>query len=158
MVKAYTDGACRISNPGLCSCAWVVVEGESVLCEGAFFLGPELHTNNYAEYQGLIKLLEYINGMGVKNVDIASDSALIVNQVNGKWSTEKKPELAKLCSYATALKVIGGHTLRHIRGHGQNEDGVDNLMNNLADEMCNKILDEWMEKHGEAVEEIRSSR
>ena len=91
-------------------------------------------------------------------MDIASDSALIVNQVNGKWSTEKKPELAKLCSYATALKVIGGHTLRHIRGHGQNEDGVDNLMNNLADEMCNKILDEWMEKHGEAVEEIRSSR
>ena len=66
MIEAYCDGACRVSNPGVTSCAWVVYEGEREVKHQAYFLGPELHTNNYAEFQGLIKLLEHLHSAHIK--------------------------------------------------------------------------------------------
>ena len=45
-------------------------------------------TNNEAEYRSLIKLMEEIKNRGIQKVYIKGDSALVVNQVTGKWKTK----------------------------------------------------------------------
>lgn len=140
MLTAYTDGACRISNPGLCSCAWVVYSGEDELISYREYLGPELHTNNYAEYMGLIRLLEYLHKTGKRNVKIHCDSKLVVEQVNLRWNCTNQ-HLDKLRTDAYWMLVHGAHMLVHIDGHS----GVEG--NERADRLCNEELDTHMEEY-----------
>jgi len=142
MIEAYTDGACRVSNPGLCSCAWVL-RGSNVDEHGnttftvdthaAHFLGPELHTNNYAEYMGLISLLEYLHTSNIRNVMIYSDSWIVVAQVNQACATYEK--LKPLMTKAYGLLMQGCHVLKQVKGHA----GVEG--NEEADRLCNSVLD-----------------
>lgn len=140
MKTAYVDGACRISNPGLCSCAWVYYEDGVEKTYEAKYLGPVFHTNNYAEYQALITLLRWLYTFSVRNVVIHSDSELVVNQTLGKWDINQ----ADLRGYAATcygLLMQGCHVLKHIKGH----DGTKG--NERADELCNEVLDQNMEAY-----------
>lgn len=142
LLTAYTDGACRISNPGLCSCAWVLydssIQGQE-LCE-AKYLGPEFHTNNFAEYMGLVMLLEYLYTHSFRNVIIHSDSELVVNQVNQSWQINDE-KLRKMAAKAYGLLVQGSHVLKHVKGHDKNKG------NERADALCNAMLDIHMEEY-----------
>ena len=143
MRRGYTDGACRVSNPGECACAFVVYDDASDLpCASSFrYLGPELRTNNGAEYQGLLDLLKWAEVNGVKGVRIHTDSDLVMRQVNGLWKV-KHAELQPLRDLAYALLVRGNHGLFWIRGHEQAEKLEDRIGNTLVDKMCGKVLDE----------------
>jgi ribonuclease HI len=101
---------------------------------GSKYLGPERHTNNYAEYQGLILLLEYLYRNSIRNVIIYSDSELVVNQVNGNWVINKE-DLKGFAAKCYGLLVQGCHVLKHIKGH----DGDKG--NERADALCNAVLD-----------------
>jgi ribonuclease HI len=69
-------------------------------------------TNNEAEYKSLIKLLEELKKRGIKKVHIQGDSALVVNQVNGKWKA-KDPKMKVL--KAKALSISGvTYKLEHV--------------------------------------------
>lgn len=140
MITAYTDGACRISNPGLCSAAWVLYKDGVEMGTDAKYLGPEFHTNNYAEYQGLILLLEFLYKQHTHNVIIHSDSELVVNQTLGKWEINQ-PDLKVLATKCYGLLVQGCHVLKHIKGHAGHKG------NERADELCNAILDIHMEEY-----------
>lgn len=135
-MRAYTDGACRCGNPGETSAAWVVFQedGNGPKYEGSRYLGPELHTNNYAEYQAMLHLLRYAEAFQVKNLDIFCDSKLVVEQVKGNWKVNE-PSLLPFQREAHALFIRGGHTLTHIRGH-QGDPG-----NEYVDRLCNEVLD-----------------
>ena len=135
-VKAYTDGACRVSNPGQTSCAWVIFQEDDngPKYEGSRYLGPELHTNNYAEYQGLLDLLKYAAKHKIMGLEIYCDSKLVVNQVNDVWDVNSQ-ELMPLCVLAYALRIRGGHTLQHIHGHSGDPG------NEYVDHLCNEALD-----------------
>jgi ribonuclease HI len=136
MIHAYCDGACRVSNPGETSAAFVVFDGAQLTAWGARYLGPELHTNNYVEFQGLLDLLKWAETTKISKLEIFCDSALVVNTVNGVWEL-KSEDLRPLWLLATALKVRGQHTLKHVDGHAGNEG---NEGNELADWFCNDIL------------------
>ena len=139
---AYVDGACRVSNPGVCSCAWVLYDSSWIAPQdksNSYYLGPELHTNNYAEYMGLIKLLEYLYMDNIRNVVIHSDSKLVVNQTLHNW--ECNGDLRPLMSKAYGLLVQGCHVLKHVKGH------ADTPGNNRADELCNAMLDIHKEEY-----------
>jgi probable phosphoglycerate mutase len=88
---------------------------------------------------GLIALLQWADTTHVEKLDIFCDSALVVNQVNGKWKVNK-PALSKLQVLATALLIRGKHTLWHIKGHAGNPG------NEFVDRLCNEILDSEMAK------------
>jgi ribonuclease HI len=134
VIKAYTDGACRKGNPGVCSCAYhIELPGGSVAT--GFFLGPELHTNNYAEYQGLVKLLEHLERNAYEPIAIHCDSKLVVEQVNQRWNVTSN-ELRPLMSKAYGLLTKGGHTLLHVKGHSGDPG------NEAVDLLCNKVLDQ----------------
>ena len=139
MITAYVDGACRVSNPGICSCAFVIYGlpgGESSIGK---YLGPELHTNNYAEYQGLLLLLEWLYVNSIRNVIIHSDSKLVVNQTLHNW--ECNGDLKPLMSKAYGLLVQGCHILKHVKGHDENKG------NERADAICNAVLDIHKEEY-----------
>lgn len=143
-MRAYTDGACRVSNPGQCSCAFVIYIGKNEaygLYKGTWYLGPELHTNNYAEYQGLLELLKWASNEGITDLDIHCDSQLVVKQVRGEWAVKHK-ELQPLHDLAQALLIRGRHNLCWIRGHEQAELEEDRIGNTYVDKLCNEVLDE----------------
>jgi ribonuclease HI len=140
MKTAYTDGACRISNPGLCSCAWVLYEDGREVAHDSRYLGHQFHTNNYAEYQALILLLEYLYTNSIRNVIIYSDSELVVNQTLGRWDINQ-PDLKLFAANAYGLLMQGCHVLKHVKGHDGNEG------NERADFYCNETLDQNMEKY-----------
>ena len=143
-MRAYTDGACRVSNPGQCSAAFAVYFTEGVLTYNQY-LGPELHTNNYAEYQGLLELLKWANEEGFTGLDIHCDSQLVVKQVRGEWAVKHK-ELQPLHDLAQALIIRGRHNLCWIRGHEQAELEKDRIGNTYVDKLCNEVLDKEL-KH-----------
>lgn len=134
MLKAYTDGACRGGNPGFCSCAFVVYDGDLELVSQGTFLGHERHTNNFAEYQGLLTMLQWAHKAGHKGTVIHCDSLLVINQVTQIWQTRN--DLVPYALRANALVGVGGHTLKHVRGH----QGI--VGNERADQICNQMLDE----------------
>ena len=140
MLTAYTDGACRVSNPGITSCSFVLYNGSVVDHEESKYLGPELHSNNFAEYQGLILLLEWLYKNSIRNVVIHCDSKLVVNQTLGNWVINQDD----LCGFAAkcyGLLTQGCHVLKHCDGHS----GV--VGNERADQLCNIALDEHKEEY-----------
>lgn len=134
MFSAFTDGACRVSNPGLCSSAFVVYEGDEEVHRFGRLL-PGLNTNNVAEYSALLDLLDWAAQESIHGIHVYSDSKLVVNQVNLEWAC-KTEALAQLCLRAHMLLIRGRHSITHIRGHS------GDLGNETADAICNQILDE----------------
>lgn len=132
-IEAYTDGACRVTNPGLASCAFVVYIDGQEHHSAKFFLG-DCVTNNVAEYLGLINLLEWADANKITGITIRSDSQLIVNQVNGRWNC--RMDLLSLRAKAYALLIRGSHTLKWVRGHN------GEVGNERVDALCNQALDE----------------
>ncbi len=83
-LNVFTDGGAR-GNPGPAAVGFVVKDEQGkVLQEGSEFIGRA--TNNVAEYQAVIKALEWIISnirYQISNIDFFLDSKLIVNQLNG---------------------------------------------------------------------------
>lgn len=131
--EAFTDGACRKTNPGECAAAWAYYE-DGVLVDDSAWTIDGLNTNNWAEYQGVIGLLEYLTFMETDNVTIHCDSKLVVCQINGLWQV--RDTLIEPCTRAQRFMRMGLHTLVHVKGHA----GIEG--NEYCDALCNKVLDE----------------
>jgi probable phosphoglycerate mutase len=140
MKIAFCDGACRGGNPGFTSCAWVLYVDGADVQHRSTYLGNVRRTNNYAEYHGLLSLLEALFVNSVRNVIIYSDSKLVVNQVNQKWEVNSD-DLHPLMSKAYGLLVQGCHVLKHCDGHS----GIEG--NEQADKLCNEVLDIHKEEY-----------
>jgi ribonuclease HI len=89
-------------------------------------------------------LLEYLYIHGLKNVTIYCDSELVVNTTNDLWDVSSK-DLMPLWRKAYALRVHGGHVLKHVKGHDGNKG------NERADELCNAVLDLHKEKYEKSM-------
>lgn len=85
----YFDGAAR-GNPGPSAIGWVIVTDDGIVAEGGERIGRT--TNNRAEYEALIKVLEVAAEFGFQTAEIRGDSELIVKQVRGEYDVNN-PEL-----------------------------------------------------------------
>ena len=83
---------------------------------------PERVTTNVGEYLALNHLLESLELGGYKDVDIFSDSLLVVNQVSGLWRT-RDPKLLPLRDRARQILKKTNSTLSWIPRE-QNEAGI----------------------------------
>jgi len=128
-VTVHIDGGAR-GNPGPAG-AGVVVRSDDgvVLHEAGLYIGHA--TNNVAEYSALLAGLEAAARLGADQVEVFSDSKLLVRQMNGQYRV-KNEGLRPL--YEKALDLAGGFsrcTYRHVpREH--NKD---------ADKLVNKAID-----------------
>ena len=59
-------------------------------------------TNNEAEYKALIAGLFLARDMGVRNLQVQSDSQLVVNQLQGSYQTSD----AKMAAYLNLAKEL----------------------------------------------------
>jgi len=129
VVIAYTDGGAR-GNPGPSGYGVVIQDGTGAkLAEFSEYLGHQ--TNNYAEYRGVIAALEYAIEHGFPNLEVRSDSELVVNQIRGTYRV-KNHELRELHAQATELiKKLGSFEIAHIRRE----------QNTRADRLANHAMD-----------------
>lgn len=90
------------------------------------FLGTT--TNNVAEYAGLLEALEVAAQEGASEVEIISDSLLLVQQMLGKYKV-KHPNLVPLHAKARTLtRKFGRFSIRHtLRGGNKDADRLANL-------------------------------
>ena len=68
------------------------------------FLGRQ--TNNYAEYKGLLAVLEWALENGVRRLRVVSDSELMVRQMKGRYKV-KSPAAAAVGGSATPARLEG---------------------------------------------------
>src|SRR5258707_10068207 len=108
---AHVDGGAR-GNPGPAGYGVAINDASGrKVAELSEYLGH--HTNNYAEYQGLLGVLRYAVANGVKALKVISDSELMVRQMNGIYKV-KHPELRKLYEEAQQLvRKVDYFEIRH---------------------------------------------
>ena len=131
-ITAHCDGGAR-GNPGPAGFGAVVQDAEGkVLAELSEFLG--IQTNNFAEYSGLLAVLDFALKHSHPRLRVVSDSELMVKQIQGAYRV-KSPGLKPL--YDEARKRIARleafeitHALRH-----KNKD---------ADRLANQAMDRGM--------------
>lgn len=128
-VIIYTDGASR-GNPGPSALGIVIMDTTGqVVAEISEPLGRQ--TNNYAEYQAVLRALQLAREQGVKEVVLRSDSQLMVKQMIGEYQI-KAPGLRPLYNSCQAeVKYFTNVNFEH----------VPREQNKLADSLANQALD-----------------
>jgi probable phosphoglycerate mutase len=128
-VTAYVDGASR-GNPGDAAFGVRVCSPDGGdLASFGDFLGTR--TNNYAEYSGLLAALAWALENEVHQLEVVSDSELMVKQMNGKYRV-KSPTLKPLFEEARArARKLERFRIRHVLRH----ENVD------ADRLANAAID-----------------
>jgi ribonuclease HI len=122
---AHVDGGAR-GNPGPAGYGIVIHDSQGKkVAEISQYLGH--HTNNYAEYNGLLAALRYAIARQIQSLKIISDSELMVRQMKGIYKV-RHPELRKLYDQAQHLTAQIEHVeIRHaLREHNQDADRLAN--------------------------------
>lgn len=132
-IVIHTDGGSR-GNPGPAACAFVAEKNGKEIFKSAKFLGKQ--TNNYAEYQGVILALNWLNDFlsdgEFLTVVFILDSELVVRQLNGIYKV-KDENLRNLFFEILSLK-------KNIRANLVFKN-VPREKNKVADFLLNEELD-----------------
>lgn len=134
---AYCDGGSR-GNPGPAGYGAVIQDpAGQVVARLSRFLGKQ--TNNYAEYSGLIAVLEWALENSVNRLRVVSDSELMVRQMKGIYKVNH-PALRPLWEEARrqAARLDGFQITHTLRGGNQE-----------ADRLANEAMDQGMDKNRE---------
>jgi ribonuclease HI len=127
--KLWTDGGAR-GNPGPAAFAYVLEdEHGDVLAAHGEAIG--VATNNVAEYSALIAGLEKAVELAVRELEVISDSELMVKQMRGEYKV-KNEALRELSLRAAQLaRKFDRVTYTAVRRE----------QNKLADQLVNEALD-----------------
>ena len=127
--KLSTDGGAR-GNPGPAAYGYVLEAGDgTVLDARGETIG--VATNNVAEYRALIAGLEKAIELGIDELEVVSDSELLVKQMQGEYRV-KNEALRELNDEANSLERKLGRVRYKAVRREQNE---------LADKLVNEALD-----------------
>jgi ribonuclease H / adenosylcobalamin/alpha-ribazole phosphatase len=127
--KLSTDGGAR-GNPGPAAYGYVLeADDGTVLAAHGETIGTA--TNNVAEYRALVAGLEKAHELQVDEVEVVSDSELLVKQMRGEYKV-KNEALRELSIQAARLaRQIGNVSYTAVRREH----------NELADRLVNEALD-----------------
>ena len=127
--RLWTDGGAR-GNPGPAAYAFVLeAEDGTVLDTRGEAIG--VATNNVAEYSALVAGLEEAVGRGVDELEVRSDSELMVKQMRGEYRVKNR-------ALQDLFLDASGHArkLRRVT-----YTAVRREHNELADSLVNEALD-----------------
>jgi len=127
--KLFTDGGAR-GNPGPAAYGFVLeAEDGTVLAAEGAAIG--VATNNVAEYRALIAGLERAVELSVPELEVVSDSELLVKQMTGEYRVKNE-----------ALRELSTQAARLARQLGKvSYTAVRREHNELADRLVNEALD-----------------
>lgn len=125
----YTDGGAR-GNPGPAASAYVLEDenGETIDSRGDAI---GVATNNVAEYRAVIAGLTRAAELGLEEVEVVSDSELVVKQLTGEYRIKNNALKALSLEVKALEREIGSVTYRVVRREH----------NKLADSLVNEALD-----------------
>jgi ribonuclease HI len=130
VLRVHIDGASR-GNPGPAGIGVLFLRPDGAVVE-RLHRGIGEATNNVAEYSALLAALERAATLGIKDLEVYSDSELLVRQLQGRYQV-KHPVLRPL--YAAARKRIAGFSHFAI-------SHVPRELNAEADALANRGIDE----------------
>jgi ribonuclease HI len=137
-VIAWIDGAAR-GNPGPAGYGVYMKKDDGEIIEICGYLGRT--TNNVAEYAGLLDALSVATEEGAREVEIISDSELLVKQMLGQYRV-KHPNLIPMHAEAKAMvRKFSRFSIRHTLRAG-NKD---------ADRLANLAVDRGEGRHVERI-------
>jgi ribonuclease HI len=127
--KLSTDGGAR-GNPGPAAYGYVLEDDDGTVLDAR---GERIGvaTNNVAEYRALIAGLERALELGIDELEVVSDSELLIKQMRGEYRV-KNETLRELNEDANVLE----RKLGRVR-----YTAVRREHNELADKLVNEALD-----------------
>lgn len=135
-ITAFIDGAAR-GNPGPAGYGVFMKTDGGEIIEICGYLGKT--TNNVAEYAGLIEALTVAIEEGAAEIEIVSDSELLVKQMLGIYRV-KHPNLVPMYEEAkTMVRRFRRFSIRHTLRAG-NKD-ADRLANRAVDRADGRVME-----------------
>ncbi len=128
--RIHIDGASR-GNPGPAGIGVAIYDADGGILE-RIHQGIGEATNNVAEYRALLTALDRAAALGISELEIRSDSELLVRQLLGRYQV-RHPGLKPL--YAAARERIGDFRRVQFRH-------VPRELNAEADALANQGIDE----------------
>jgi len=127
--RLFTDGGAR-GNPGPAAYGFVLeAEDGTVLAAEGHAIG--VATNNVAEYSGLVAGLRKALELHVPDVEVVSDSELLVKQMRGEYRVKNEALRTLFVEASTLARNLQSVEYRHVR----------RAHNELADKLVNEALD-----------------
>ncbi len=127
--RLSTDGGAR-GNPGPAAYGYVLeTEDGTVLAAEGETIG--VATNNVAEYSALIAGLEKALELGVGEVEVVSDSELMVKQMRGEYRVKNEALRGLFLEASRLARQVGNVSYTAVRREH----------NKLADQLVNDALD-----------------
>jgi ribonuclease HI len=127
--RLFTDGGAR-GNPGPAAYGFVLeAEDGTVLDARGEAIG--VATNNVAEYSALLAGLRRAAELGVVEVEVVSDSELMVKQMTGVYRVKNEALRDLSVEAARLARALPQVTYTHVRREH----------NELADRLVNEALD-----------------
>ena len=127
--RLWTDGGSR-GNPGPAAFAYVLeADDGTVLDARGEAIG--VATNNVAEYSALVAGLRRAVDAGVAELEVRSDSELMVKQMRGEYRVKNRDLQTLFVEASRAARGVGRVTYVHVRREH----------NELADRLVNEALD-----------------
>jgi len=127
--KLSTDGGAR-GNPGPAAFGYVLeADDGTVLAAHGEAIG--VATNNVAEYRALVAGLARAQEIGVDELEVISDSELLVKQMRGEYKVKNSALRELSLDAARIARLIGRVTYTAVRREH----------NELADRLVNEALD-----------------
>jgi len=127
--RLSTDGGAR-GNPGPAAYGYVLeADDGTVLDARGEAIG--VATNNVAEYRALVAGLAKAVELGVDELDVVSDSELLVKQMTGEYRVKNKALIDLSLEASRLAREVGSVRYRAVRRE----------LNELADRLVNEALD-----------------
>ena len=127
--KLSTDGGAR-GNPGPAAYGYVLeAEDGTVLAAHGEAIGEA--TNNVAEYRALVAGLEKAVELGVDELEVVSDSELVVKQMRGEYKV--KNEVLRELKEAAANVAERLRSVRYTAVRREHNELADRLVNDALD-------------------------
>jgi formyltetrahydrofolate-dependent phosphoribosylglycinamide formyltransferase len=125
----YTDGGSR-GNPGPAAAAYVLKDifGKIISGKGIFIANA---TNNFAEYSGVVYGLKAAQDAGATQIELVSDSELMVKQIHGHYKVKSENLRDLYCQTMDLLSSFQSWQARHVL----REKNIE------ADKLANQAMD-----------------
>lgn len=127
------DG-CSKGNPGISGAGAVIYKDGNEIWSSSVFVGKK-HTNNQAEYMGLIIGLEEAINRNITTLCVEGDSLLIINQMTGQYKCNSSSLLDYYVRAKGLEKQIDDIYFNHIY----------RTKNKRADQLSNIAVEKYIE-------------
>ena len=127
--RLFTDGGSR-GNPGPAAYAFVLEAADGTVLD-AHGEAIGVATNNVAEYAALVAGLERAADLGVDELEVVSDSELLVKQMRGEYRVKNRALQDLFLDASRLARKIQRVTYTAVRREH----------NELADSLVNEALD-----------------